>query len=160
MKQVLALVVGALAAAGVAQASSTPIQLDPITVRVDAPVFLGPTPACPEFRAHTRLLSPSGAVVGSSMLCVSSVTFDESTLTMTQVGILTLYVPGGTIVTNATLADAFGGYPIVTQTISGSVIAGTGIYRGASGTLAGGGTIVVDENGVPHPHTTLVVDLD
>jgi hypothetical protein len=79
---------------------------------------------------------------------------------MTQAGVLALYVPGGTIVTAATLADALGGYPIIKQTISGSVIAGTGIYLGASGTLAGGGTIVVDENGVPHPNTTLVVDLD
>ena len=160
MKKVLAIVIAALATAGVAQASGNPIQHDPITVRIAAPIFLGPTPACPEFRAHTQLLSESGAVIGSSMLCVSSVTFNESTLTMTQVGVLTLYVPGGTIVTAATLADALGGYPIIKQTISGSVIAGTGIYLGASGTLAGGGTIVVDENGVPHPNTTLVVDLD
>jgi hypothetical protein len=160
MKKVLAVVAAALTAAGVAQGSASPIQRDPITVRIDAPVFLGPTPACPEFRAHTRLLSESGAVVGSSMLCVSSVTFDESTATMTQIGILTLHVPGGTIFTSATLADALGGYPIVTQTISGSVIAGRGVYRGASGTLAGGGTILFDENGVPHPDSTLVVDLD
>jgi hypothetical protein len=160
MRKVLAVVAAALAAAGIAEAAGNPIQTDPITVRVDAPDFLGPTPACPEFRAHTRLLSESGAVVGSSTLCVSSVTFDESTATMTQVGILTLYLPGGTIVTTATLADTFSGYPIITQTISGSVVAGTGVYLGASGTLAGGGTIVFDENGVPHPDSTLVVDLD
>jgi hypothetical protein len=160
MRKVLAVVAAALTAAGIAHASGNPIQRDPITVRVDAPVFLGPTPACPQFRAHTRLLSESGAVVGSSMLCVSSVTFDESTATLTEVGILTLYLPGGTIVTTATLADTFSGYPIVTQTISGSVTAGTGIYLRASGTLAGGGTIVFDENGVPHPDSTLFVDLD
>jgi hypothetical protein len=160
MKKILAVTAAALAAAGVAQAAGQPIQRGPITVRIDAPVFLGPTPACPEFRAHTRLLSETGAVAGSSMLCVSSVTFDESTATLTEVGILTLYLPGGTIVTAATLADALGGYPVVTQTISGSVIAGTGVYLGASGTLAGGGTIFFDENGVPHPDSTLVVDFD
>ena len=160
MRKVLAVVGVALAAVGVAQASGNPIQLDPITVRVDRPVFLGPTPACPQFRAQTRLLAETGAVVGSSMLCVSSQTFDLPTATLTEVGKLTLHLPGGTIVTAATLADALGGYPVVTQTISGSVIAGTGVYLGASGTLAGGGTIVFDENGVPHPNSTLVVDLD
>ena len=99
-------------------------------------------------------------MVGSSMLCAESVTFDDSTATLTEVGILTLHLPAGTIVTAAMLADGFGGYPIVTQTIAGSVTAGTGMYLGASGTLAGGGTIVFDENGVPHPNSTLVVDLD
>jgi hypothetical protein len=160
MKSILGVVAAALAASGIAHASGNPIQRDPITVRVDAPVFLGATPACPQFRAHTRLLSESGAVVGSSMLCVESVTFDDSTATLTEVGVLTLHLPAGTIVTTATLADGFGGYPIVTQTISGSVTAGTGMYLGASGTLGGGGTIVFDDNGVPHPDSTLVVDLD
>ena len=94
------------------------------------------------------------------MLCVSSVTFDPPTATLTEVGILTLYLSGGTIATAATLADALGGYPVVTQTISGSVIAATGVYLGALGTLAGGGTILFDENGVPHPDSMLVVDLD
>ena len=159
-KEWVALIVGALVAAGTAQAGGNPIQGDPITVRVEAPIFIGPTPGCPAFRVHTRLLSESGTVIGSSMLCASSATFDEATATLTEVGTLTLYLPGGTILANATLADAFGGYPIVTQTVSGAVVAGTGLYLGASGTLSGGGTIVFDENGVPHPHSTLVIDLD
>jgi hypothetical protein len=150
----------ALFATGTAQAGGNPIQGDPITAKVEAPIFLGATPACPAFRAHTRLLSESGAVIGSSLLCVSSVAFDEPTATLTEVGVLTLHLAGGTIVTTATLVDALGGYPIVTQTISGTVVAGTGLYLGASGTLSGGGTIVFDENGVPHPDSTLVVDLD
>ena len=99
-------------------------------------------------------------MIGSSLLCVSSVAFDEPTATLTEVGVLTLHLAGGTIVATATLVDALGGYPIVTQTISGTVVAGTGLYLGASGTLSGGGTIVFDENGVPHPDSTLVVDLD
>lgn len=157
MKRILAVVAVALAAAGVAQASSNPIQRDPITVRIDRPVFLGPTPACREFRAETRLLSASGAVVGSSFFCVSSAV--PAGPLVTQTGTLTLFLPGGTIVTEAAIVDDFGGFPIVGQTISGAVVAGSGLYGGATGTLSGGGTIVFDENGVPHPNSTLVVDL-
>ncbi len=40
------------------------------------------------------------------------------------------------------------------------VVTGTGLYLGASGTLSGGGTIVFDDNGVPHPDSKIVVDLD
>jgi hypothetical protein len=158
MKNMLAVVAVALTAAGVAQASGNPIQRDPITVRVDRPVFLGPTPACQAFRAETRLLSGSGAVVGSSFFCVSSAV-PEGPL-VTQTGRLTLFLPGGKIVTEAAIVDDFGGFPIVGQTISGAVVEGSGLYLGASGTLSGGGTIVIDENGVPHPNSTLVVDLD
>jgi hypothetical protein len=158
MKKILVVAAAALAAAGMAQASANPIQRDPITVRIDRPVFLGPTSACPEFRAETRLLSESGAVVGSSFFCVSSAV-PEGPL-VTQTGTLTLFLPGGKIVTEAVIVDDFGGFPIVGQTISGTVIAGSGLYSGASGTLSGGGTIVIDENGVPHPSSTLVVDLD
>jgi hypothetical protein len=153
------LIAAALVATGTAQAGGNPIQGDPITAKVEAPIFLGATPACPEFRAHTRLLSESGAVIGSSLLCVWSVTFDEPTATLTEIGVLTLHLAGGTIVATATLVDALGGYPIVTQTISGAVVAGTGVYRGASGTLSGGGRIVFDANDVPHPDSMLVVDL-
>lgn len=158
MKNILAVVAVALAAAGVAQASGNPIQRDPITVRIDRPVFLGPTPACPEFRAETRLLSASGAVVGSSFFCVSSVVPEGPR--ETQTGMLTLFLPGGKIVTEAAIVDDFSGFPIVGQTISGAVVGGYGLYHGAAGTLSGGGTIVIDENGVPHPNSTLVVDLD
>jgi hypothetical protein len=158
MKSILAVVALALAAAGVATAADNPIQRDQITVRVDRPVFLAPTPACPEFRAETRLLSESGAVVGSSFFCVASAV--PAGPLVTQSGTLTLLLPGGKIVTEAAIVDDFGGFPIVGQTISGAVVAGSGLYGGASGTLAGGGTIVFDENGVPHPDSTLVVDLD
>jgi hypothetical protein len=158
MKGILAVVAVALAAAGVATAAGNPIQRDPITVRIDRPVFLGPTPACPAFRAETRLLSESGAVVGSSFFCVSSAV--PAGPLVTQIGMLTLFLPGGKIVTDTTIVDDFGGFPIVGQTISGAVVEGSGLYLGASGTLSGGGTIVIDENGVPHPNSTLVVAFD
>jgi hypothetical protein len=105
------------------------------------------------------MLSESGAVVGSSLLCVSLVTPDEAAATLTEVGTLTLNLRGGTI-RRPRRSLTFDGSPIVKQTISGSVIAGTGLYLGASGTLSGGGTIVFDENGVPHPNSILVLDLD
>jgi len=148
----LAVAAGALIAAGTANASGNPIQPDPIRVKVDAPVFLGPTLDCPALRVHTRLVSETGAVVGASFFCVSSATFDEAA------GTLELHLPGGEIVTEATILDDFSVYPIV-QTISGTVESGNGVYRGATGTLSGGGTIVFDQNGVPVPDSTLVIDL-
>jgi len=154
----LAVAAGALIAAGTANASGNPIQPDPIRVKVDAPVFLGPTLDCPALRVHTRLVSETGAVVGASFFCVSSATFDEAAGTLTEAGTLELHLPGGEIVTEATILDDFGVYPIV-QTISGTVESGNGVYRGATGTLSGGGTIVFDQNGDPVPDSTLVVDL-
>jgi hypothetical protein len=158
--QAVVLAAVCLTASGPAQAGGKPIQGDPIAAKIDAPVFLSPTPDCPAFRVHTQLLSTRGAVIGSSKFCVSSATFDEATATQTVTGTLTLHVPGGPIVANATLVEAFAGYPVVTQTISGTVIEGRGQYLGATGTLSGGGTIVFDENDVPHPDLTIVVDLD
>jgi len=143
--------------AGPAQGGN-PIQQGEIRAKVEAPVFLGPTPACPALRAHTKLVSEAGPVIGSSTFCVASATFDEATATQTQTGTLTLHVPGGEIVTHAVIVDDFSVYPIV-QTISGMVEGGSGHYLGATGTLSGGGTIVFDQNGRPVPDSTLVVDL-
>src|SRR5262249_49376354 len=143
--------------AGTAQGGN-PIQQGEVRAKVEAPVFLGPTPACPALRAHTKLVSEGGAVIGSSLFCVDSASFDEATEKQTQTGTLTLHVPGGEIVTHAAIVDDFGVYPIV-QTISGTVEGGSGHYRGATGTLSGGGTIVFDENGRPVPDSTLIVDL-
>jgi hypothetical protein len=159
-RQSVALAVAALVVSGTAHAVGTPIQSDPIVAKVDGPVFLGPTSACPAGRVHTRLVSEAGRVIGSSMLCLSSAVFDEASATFTQAGALTLHLPGGTIVADATIADDFSGYPVVQQSISGTVVGGTGLYRGATGSLSGGGTILFDESGVPHPDSTLVVDLD
>jgi hypothetical protein len=108
---------------------------------------------------HTRLLSESGNVIGSSLLCVSEPPEEPDGMRIEN-GVLTLHVPGGEIVTDATLVYDFGGFPNVAQTISGTVVGGAGHYRGATGTLSGGGTIVFDENLVPHPDVTMVADLD
>jgi hypothetical protein len=159
MKNLLVAATIALAAAAGAQASGNPIQRDPISVRVEAPVFLGPTKECPAFRVHTRLAS-DGHAVGSSFFCVSSAPFDEATGLLTESGTLILHLPGGKLVLDATIVDDLSGYPVVDQTVTGTVLSGGGLYRGASGSLSGGGTVVFDENGDPHPDSTLVVDLD
>jgi hypothetical protein len=161
MKTLTAALVGAaVAAAGAAHAAGNPIQTDPIRAKVASPVFLGPTPACPAGRVHTGLVSESGAVIGSSLLCVASEAFDETTATFVETATLVLHLPGGEMVASATLADDFSGYPVVQQAISGTVLDGAGRYRGASGALSGAGTIVFDEDGVPHPDSTIVIDLD
>jgi hypothetical protein len=160
MKKLLVVATVALGATAAAQASGTPIQRDSVAVRIDAPVFLGPTEACPAFRVHSRLLSGAGKVIGSSSFCVKSAPFDEATGLLTEIGTLTLHVPGGAIVTEATIVDDLSGYPLVRQTISGTVLSARGLYVVASGTLSGGGTIVFDENGEPHPDSALVIDLE
>jgi hypothetical protein len=147
----------ALVGTGTAQGGN-PIQSNPIKAKVAAPVFLGPTPACAAYRVHTRLVSEAGVVIGASLFCVASASFNEALLTQTQAGTLELHLPGGEIVTRATIVDDFSVYPIV-QTISGTVENGNGVYRGATGTLSGGGTIVFDSNGDPVPDSTLVIDL-
>jgi hypothetical protein len=131
-KRLAALVTIGLFVTGTAEAGGNPIQGDPIKAKVEAPVFLGSTPACAAFRVQTRLLSVAGNVIGSSMLCVSTATFDDTRATFTVIGMLTLHLPGGRILASATFVEAFSGYPIVTQTISGLVVGGTGIYRDAS----------------------------
>ena len=147
----------ALVGTGAAQGGN-PIQGDPIRAKVEAPVFLGSTPACAALRVQTRLVSEAGAVIGASLFCVSSASFDDRTGTLTEAGALELHLPGGEIVTRATIVDDLSVYPIV-QTISGTVGSGNGVYQGATGTLSGGGTIVFDQNGEPVPDSTLVVDL-
>jgi len=156
-KQWITLVAIALVGSGTAQGGN-PIQMDQIRAKVEAPVFLGPTQACAALRVHTRLVSESGRVIGASFFCVSSLSFDEATTTQTEAGTLVLHLPGGEIVTRAAIVDNFGVYPIV-QTVSGTVESGNGVYRGATGTLSGGGTIVFDDNGNPVPDSTLVIDL-
>ena len=156
-KQWITLAAIALVGAGAAHGGN-PIQSDPIKAKVAAPVFLGPTPACAAFRVHTGLVSEAGAVIGASLFCVASASFDDAVGTFTETGTLELHLPGGEILTRATIVDDFSVYPIV-QTISGTVEGGKGLYLGATGTLSGGGTIVFDESGNPVPDSTLVVDL-
>jgi hypothetical protein len=157
MKQLWVGIVLALVAAASAGAAGNPIQTDPVVAKVADPQFLGSTAQCPRFRARTRLVSEDGVTLGSSMFCVTE-RLEDAAGTITQTGTLTLHLAGGALVIDATIVDETGVYPIV-QTISGTVISGTGLYLGAAGTLSGGGTIVFDENGEPHPDSTLVVDL-
>jgi hypothetical protein len=159
MKTTFLLVAAVLATAGAAQAGNL-IQSSPVVVRIaDPPTFLVPTPQCPAERSHVQLLSPEGHQLGTSLLCVQAANFDESTATFTEIGTLTLYVPGGKLETAVTIIDDFTGFPVLTQTLTGSVTGGSGTYLGATGSITGGGTILFGADG-PQPDLTFTVALD
>jgi len=159
MKTMFLLVAVILATAGAAQAGN-PIQSSPVVVKIaDPPTFLVPTPHCPAERSHVQLLSPDGHQLGTSLLCVQTANFDESTATFTEIGTLTLYVPGGKLETAVTIIDDFTGFPVLTQTLTGSVTGGSGIYLGTTGSITGGGTILFGTDG-PLPDLTFTVALD
>ncbi len=159
MKTMFLLVAVVLAGAGAARAGN-PIQSSPVLVRIaDPPIFLVATPQCPVERSHVQLLSRDGHQLGTSLLCVQTANFDESTATFTEIGTLTLYVPGGKLETAVTIIDDFTGFPILTQTLTGSVTGGSGTYLGAAGSIIGGGTILFGADG-PQPDLTFSVALD
>ena len=159
MKTMFLLVVVVLATAGAAQAGN-PIQSPPLVVRIaDLPTFLVATPRCPAERSHAQLLAPDGHQLGTSLLCVQTAIFDDSTATFTETGTLTLYVPGGKLETAVTIVDDFTGFPVLTQTLAGRVTGASGIYLGATGSITGGGTILFTADG-PVPDLTFTVALD
>jgi len=152
----LAAVIALAAASGVA--SAFPSFPNPIVLRATAtPTFLGPTPSCPAGRAHERVTNLDGRVIGAFEFCFASFVGDPFTGDVAT-GVATFYLEGGTIETTLTLNET----PIpdgVFQTDTGGVTQATGTYAGASGTLSGGGAIVFDANGVPHPGLTLTIAL-
>jgi hypothetical protein len=100
----------------------------------------------------------NGAVIGSSMFCIASAPFDPDTSVLVQTGTLTFHLPGGAIVADPTIVDQLADYPFQ-QSIAGTVIGGSGVYAGASGTVGGSGTIVFDDKGNFDPDTTIEIDL-
>jgi len=156
--QLLAAFAAALVAAATAHAAGNPIQRGLITVAVKSPVFLPPTPGCAAGRAHTMLVTESGATIGSSMFCIASAPFDPVTSVLVQTGTLTFHLPGGAIIAETTIVDNLAIYPFA-QSITGTVVGGRGIHARASGTVEGSGTIVFDENGDFDPDTTIEIEL-
>lgn len=155
----LLLSVAALALVGIAQAGN-PIRHEQVVVGIATPpTFLGPTPKCPALRSHVQLQSEDGAQLGTSLLCVQVANFDQGTGIFTEIGTLTVVLPGGTLETAVTIEDDFAGFRIVAQTLTGVVTDGTGLYLVASGAIAGGGTIVLGPDG-PEPDLTFTIDLD
>jgi hypothetical protein len=148
----------ALAAVATAVASAAPSFPNPIVMRATAiPTFLGPTPSCPAGRVHEQVTNVDGQVIGALEFCFATFVGDPITGDVAT-GVATFYLPGGTIETTLTLGET----PIadgVLQTDNGSVTRATGTYAGASGPLSGGGAIVFDANGVPHPDLTLTIAL-
>jgi hypothetical protein len=156
--QAFAILVAALAATATAHAAGNPIQTGRITVGVEWPLFLPSTPECAAGRAHTTLVTESGAVIGSSMFRIASAPFDSETSILIESGTLTFYLPGGAVFADTTIVDQLTDYPFK-QSIAGTVIGGSGIYAGASGTVGGSGTIVFDDKGNFDPDTTIEIDL-
>lgn len=156
--QLLAVVAAALIVAAAAPAAGNPIQRGVITVGVESPVFPPPTPACAAGRAHTMLVSESGATIGSSMFCIATAPFDPDTSVRVATGMLTFHLPGGAIIAETTIVDNLAAYPFA-QSITGTVVGGSGIYSGASGTIGGSGTIVFDDKGDFDPDTTIEIEL-
>jgi hypothetical protein len=160
MKKLLLPLLLTVVLAGVASAEAgNPIQRDRVIVRIATPpTFLGPTPKCQALRSHAQLQSVDGGQLGTSLLCVQEANFDERTGIFTEVGSLTLYLPGGTIETAVTIADDFAEFPTVVQTLAGVVTEGTGAYLGASGSIIGGGMIVLGADG-PQPDLIFTIEI-
>ena len=158
-KTVVAAVVGAAALllAGPAPAHDRPERS--IVVRaVDVPSFAGPTQECPAYSLTLPARSLTGRTIGSFEFCFFTFTTDPATEVDHATGIATFDLPGGEIRTTLTLLDvptATG----VSQTDTGTIFEGTGIYRGATGSMAASCSITFDPDGTPHPDATLTLTL-
>jgi hypothetical protein len=153
----LAAVIAAGASAASIASASAPLP-NPIVIRATAvPTFLGPTPSCPVFRAHERATDPDGRTIGSYEFCFASFVGDPSTGDV-GTGVAGFDLVGGMIETTLTLTET----PIangVLQTVTGRITLATGTYAGATGSVSGGGSIVFDASGTPHPDLTLTITL-
>jgi hypothetical protein len=152
-----------LAAAGAALALGGPASADRrpdgnLVVRVvGVPTFSDATPACPAFSASDVMQSPAGTPLGSFEFCFATSSQNASGGD-TDTGTATFHLRRGTIETTLTLDEV----PTATgvlQTDSGTIFGGTGIYRGATGSIGGGGPIDFDTSGTSRPNLTLTLTL-
>jgi hypothetical protein len=139
-----------LAAAAAASASST------LTLRVTAPPhFAGAVGSCPANHVADTVTSPAGAVLGELDGCFQTfelLTDGGDVFTATY----TFDLRGGRISTSVVGRET----PTPTglqMDVTGTVTGGSGLYAGASGTIAGGGP--VDFTSGIHPDLTFVVVL-
>jgi hypothetical protein len=158
-KHLLVLTAVALVATGSAQAATSSSRGGSITVKIETPVFLPATHSCAAGRALTGLTTVSGQATGASMFCIDTAPFDFETQTLAQTGTLTFNLPGGKIVTATTIVDRLATYPF-SQSITGTIVGGEGRYAGATGTVAGAGSIFFDLHRGFDPDTTIEIDLD
>ena len=96
---------------------------------------------------------------GSGVVVLLGTPDAESTQTLAQTGTLTFNLPGGKIVTATTIVDRLATYPF-SQSITGTIVGGEGRYAGATGTVAGAGSIFFDLHRGFDPDTTIEIDLD
>jgi hypothetical protein len=115
------------------------------------PAFFDATPACPAFSAIEQ------ASTGSFEFCFWTAAFDDIGGAKLS-GTATFDLPGGTIETTLTLVEVATATGVI-QTDTGTIFRGTGRYRGATGSLSGGGPIDFDSTGTPAPDLTLTLTL-
>ena len=113
-----------------------------------------PTAACPAFGLTEAVQSRSGTPIGRLEFCLVTDVPDGAGGD-TSLGTAT-FSPGGTISTTVTLVEVANTAKFV-QTDSGTIIGGTGIYFGATGTMSGKGTIAFDPDGSAHPDLTFTL---
>lgn len=153
MSKLLALAVAATAAMLLATQASAdrPGAWSIVVHAVATPTFLDPTASCPAGGAREQVS------IGWFEFCFETFTFD-ATGGASATGTATFHVPRGAIETTLTLGEVATSTGVI-QADSGTIFGGTGSYRGATGTLSGGGPIVFDATGTPHPDLSLTLAL-
>ena len=163
-RSALLVAVAALAALALSAGATAVAAPGTLVVRiVDTPTFLEPTPECPAGRGEAQLWSPRGAIVGSVENCIHRSDFacSEAGCRLVENALQTFRLAGGTISVRAKLTYRFNAdFSSAIHVIVGSVVGGSGVYAGASGTLFGGGPIRFDPDGTPHPALTEVLILE
>ena len=114
-----------------------------IIVHLTGPATGAPTGAC--------FLRIAGTIAGggSSVYCLKTFTGQPGPrATVRDAGVLTLVLPSGRIVARVDIVQRYAADgEHARQALTGTVVSGTRAYRGARGTIAGGGTDVEDAPG-------------
>jgi hypothetical protein len=109
-----------------------------VVVRVQGGATTIPTTAC--------FLLLRSRIVGGGTLTYCIRTFSGSpgaNATVRDSGVMTLALPGGTIRTRVQIVQRFGADGAhARQTLTGTLLGGTGRYRNAAGTIRGGGSVL------------------
>lgn len=156
LKLTVLLAAAVLAFGAAAGPAANPVQQSPVVVRItDTPLFLA-SPHCPILLIRVKLRAESGRVIGSSDFCFLTDSISGDTETLNED--VTFHLPGGTIEAYVTQVDVLLPSAEV-DSFTGTVTSASGRYLGASGTVAGGGLITFDANGVPHPDLTFTITL-
>lgn len=149
---VLALGVAVLLPTGTVHADTS------TTVRLTGPiVFMGGPAECAVARAQGKLYAGDGRLAGFLRACYQDYTAGEGYQVFE--GTAALHLHGGVVLASIVNREDFRSDTVADSTWTGTVLSGTGRYRGATGTLAGAGQIVFDAAGDPHPDIVFTLTL-